>query len=121
MERLPGDMEHPPLPPPGEKDFDRGPHRPPPPGPPDTPLIVLDGDRHPIFGGPVRHDESLLKLIVVGTVTVGYAGFRLPPKQFLHTQQVRFLAQQKWILIVAGLGLVLVVTAFSLFLYHVIW
>jgi two-component system, OmpR family, sensor histidine kinase BaeS len=121
MERLLGGPQ--PQPPP-KRGADFGPHpnpppypRPPPhPGPMEMPFVVLDADRKPIFGGSLGHDEVAFKPIVVGGATVGYAGLRSPPKAFLDPPELHFLARQKWVLLVAGMGLVLLVMAFSILL-----
>lgn len=96
-----------------------GPDHPPPPpegpqGPPRMPFIILDAGRNPVVGGPVGSENVVLKPVIVRNRTVGYAGFSMPPVEFLHPEQLRFLAQQKWVFIAVGLGLLIVVMIFSL-------
>jgi two-component system, OmpR family, sensor histidine kinase BaeS len=92
-----------------------GPDHPPPlpHGPLRMPFVVLDADRSPVVGGQIGSEKVVLKPVVVRNQTVGYAGFRTPPIEFMHPEQMRFLAQQKWVFIGVGLGLVLVVMLFS--------
>lgn len=116
FERLLGDRErHPPSKPEGGFDPGHPPGHPlPPRWPMGAPFVVLDGEGKQIFGRPLRGDEIALKPIIVDNRTVGYAGLRLPRKPFLDPHQLHFLTRQKWILIVAGFGLVLVVMGLSL-------
>lgn len=114
MERLLGESQHRP---PFIPERDLGPHLyppPPHPGPMHMPFVVVDAERRPVISDPSRNNDVALKPIIVDGRTVGYAGLRLPPKPLLDPQQLHFLARQKWVLFAAGLGLVLLVTVFSL-------
>jgi two-component system, OmpR family, sensor histidine kinase BaeS len=95
-------MGMPPPPPPAE-----GAHR------PRFPLIVLDAERKPIFGNNAESEDVNFKPIINNNKTVGYVGL-LSPKEFLNPPQVQFLSQQKFALILAALGMVLIVVIFSL-------
>jgi len=87
--------------------------RPEKPGHPKPPLVILDGEHQPIFGNPGEAGGVNYRPIIHNDLTVGYVGL-LPPKQFLSPPQLKFLQQQKFALITAVLGLVLVVMVFSL-------
>ena len=82
-------------------------------GPPKPPLVILDGEHQPIFGNPGEPGGVNYRPIIHNDHAVGYVGL-LPPKQFLSPPQLTFLRQQKFALITAVLGLVLVVMVFSL-------
>ncbi len=77
------------------------------------PLIILDAERKPIIGSSSNDDELNFRPLVHKGRTVGYLGL-LPPKQFLHPVQVRFLSQQRLSLALAAGGMVLVVALVSL-------
>lgn len=76
-------------------------------------FIILDAERTPIFGGPAGTGETNFRPIIHEGKTVGYIGL-LSPKHFLNPQQLAFLKQQKFALILAAFGVVLVVVIFSL-------
>ncbi len=89
---------------------------PPPPGgehPPRLPFIILDAERKPLFGNSAEAKYINFKSIVHNNETVGYIGL-LPPKHFLNPHQEQFLKQQKSALVLAAVGMVLVVSLFSL-------
>jgi two-component system sensor histidine kinase BaeS len=75
-------------------------------------LIILDAERKSIFGEPAESKEVNFKSIVYEGNTIGYVGL-LSPKHFLRPPQRDFLKQQKYALILAALGVVLVVILFS--------
>jgi len=76
-------------------------------------FIVLDAERNPIFGNSAGAREANFRPIIHEGRTVGSVGL-LSPKHFLNPQQRAFLKQQKFALIVAVLGVVVVVVLFSL-------
>jgi len=81
--------------------------------PPRLPLVILDGEHRPLFGHPGEYDTTAYKPVIHDGTAVGYVGL-LPPRQFLSPPQLQFLQHQKFALIAAVLGLVLVVMVFSL-------
>lgn len=101
------------------KEFDKCgdvPPFPPPPGDTDRPrlpFIILDAERKPLLGNPAEAKYINFRPIVHNNETVGYMGL-LPPKHFLNPHQEHFLKQQKSALVLAAVGMVLVVSLFSL-------
>ena len=76
-------------------------------------FIVLDAERNPIFGDSAASGEATFRPIIHEGRTVGHIGL-LSPKHFLNPQQLTFLKQQKFALLLAAFGVVLVVAIFSL-------
>lgn len=85
----------------------------PPPGGPRWRIIILDAGRKPLFGNPAEVAEVKFRPIVHNGKVVGFLGL-LSPKHFLNPPQLEFLKQQKFSLMLAALGMVLVVVIFSL-------
>ncbi len=92
-------------------------HRPPPAGPPrppPLPVVVLDADRQPLFGGSAELDKTGLTPVQHNGKTVGFVGLLKPSQQLLTSRQLEFLTRQKTALAYGACGMVLVVVLFSL-------
>ncbi|MFH0789755.1 MAG: ATP-binding protein [Pseudomonadota bacterium] len=79
---------------------------------PGGPFIVLDAERHPVFGNPEEIKGVRFKSIVRLDRIVGYVGL-LPPRPFIKQQQLQFLSRQKTALVLSAIGLLLTVVLFS--------
>jgi two-component system, OmpR family, sensor histidine kinase BaeS len=77
------------------------------------PLVILDAEKKLLFGSLKQDDEANFKPIMHQNKTVGYVGL-LSPKHFLHPMQVRFLSRQRFALVLAAFGMVLLVVIISL-------
>jgi two-component system sensor histidine kinase BaeS len=86
-----------------------------PPGPnrPEARLVVLDGERTPLIGRVREAREVALRPVVREGRPVAYVGF-LAPRHFLDPFQLQFLHQQKYALVLAAGGMVLMAALFSL-------
>ncbi|MGE5892850.1 MAG: ATP-binding protein [bacterium] len=76
-------------------------------------FIILDAERKPIFGFPEEARGVHFRPLVYNGTTIGYVGL-LSPKHFLNPPQLEFLKQQKFALLLAAFGIVLVVATLSL-------
>jgi two-component system, OmpR family, sensor histidine kinase BaeS len=80
---------------------------------PNGPLIILDGNKKPVFGFHTPDEKFDFRPIIVRDKTVGYVGL-MSPRHFLHPMQVQFLSRQKLALVLGASGMVLVVIIISL-------
>ncbi len=102
------------LPPPFKNFQEKGAFPPgPPPGGPGGHFVILDAGRTPLFGNLSGTSDVNFKSIVHNGKVVGYVGL-LSPKHFLNPPQMEFLKRQKFALMLAASGVLLVVVAFSL-------